>query len=68
MKLPQAQRFIYGRMALIYPIPVHMQRAYAEFRNIPNMSVTQKICTEILSLPLYPLLAHIAGVIKNASR
>jgi dTDP-4-amino-4,6-dideoxygalactose transaminase len=61
------------RTQIHYPIPVHMQRAYAEFRSTPNMSVTQTICDQILSLPLYPQLAHdevayIAGVIKNAPR
>jgi dTDP-4-amino-4,6-dideoxygalactose transaminase len=37
-----------------YPIPVHKQKAYTEFENVKDLSDTEVICNEILSLPLYP--------------
>lgn len=54
-----------------YPIPVHKQKAYAAFGRTKDLSVTQTICNEILSLPLYPSLtdeevAYTGGVTKNA--
>ena len=39
-----------------YPIPVHKQRAYTAFESTKDLSITQTICGEILSLPLYPSL------------
>jgi dTDP-4-amino-4,6-dideoxygalactose transaminase len=36
-----------------YPIPVHNQRAYVRSDKLP---ITEKICSEILSLPIYPWL------------
>ena len=36
-----------------YPIPVHNQRAYMRSDKLPT---TEKICSEILSLPIYPWL------------
>lgn len=41
-----------------YPIPVHMQMAYANYRNIYNLPSTEKICKEILSLPMHPWLTE----------
>ncbi|MCW4047197.1 MAG: DegT/DnrJ/EryC1/StrS family aminotransferase [Candidatus Bathyarchaeota archaeon] len=38
-----------------YPVPVHMQRAY---KTIDKLPVTEKICNEILSLPLHPWLSE----------
>jgi dTDP-4-amino-4,6-dideoxygalactose transaminase len=54
-----------------YPIPVHKQKAYAAFESTRDLSVTQMICKEILSLPLYPSLtdeevACVAAVTKDA--
>lgn len=37
-----------------YPVPVHMQRAYKNFRNQASLPQTVKICGEILSLPMNP--------------
>jgi dTDP-4-amino-4,6-dideoxygalactose transaminase len=56
-----------------YPIPVHMQKAYLNLNlgfNV-HLPVTEKICNEILSLPMHPGLnddevSSIAEVIKNA--
>ena len=45
-----------GIEALIYyPVPIHLQKAFA-YLNCKNDSlpVTEKICNEILSLPIYP--------------
>jgi dTDP-4-amino-4,6-dideoxygalactose transaminase len=36
-----------------YPIPVHNQRAFMRSDKLP---ITEKICSEILSLPIYPWL------------
>lgn len=68
------QRFLQKRgiqTQIHYPIPVHKQKAYAAFATTKDLSVTRTICTEILSLPLYPSLtdeevAYIGGVIKDA--
>jgi len=54
-----------------YPIPVHKQKSYIEFENAKDMSVTETICNEILSLPLYPSLTdeevtYIGGATKDA--
>lgn len=38
-----------------YPVPVHRQPAYAEYRNV-QLPVTEQIAGEILSLPMHPFL------------
>lgn len=53
-----------------YPIPVHKQKAYLDLVDA-QLPITEKICDEILSLPIYPWLnndevSSIAEVIKNA--
>jgi dTDP-4-amino-4,6-dideoxygalactose transaminase len=55
-----------------YPIPVHKQKAYAAYESTKDLSVTETICSEILSLPLYPSLtedevAYIGGATKDAT-
>jgi dTDP-4-amino-4,6-dideoxygalactose transaminase len=44
--------------AIHYPLPVHLQPAYRGRINIAKggMMVTEKICQEIISLPVYPQL------------
>ena len=54
-----------------YPIPVHKQKAYAAFESTRDLPVTQAICNEILSLPLFPSLtedevAYVAEATKDA--
>jgi dTDP-4-amino-4,6-dideoxygalactose transaminase len=54
-----------------YPIPVHKQKAYIEFKNARDLTRTEAICSEILSLPLYPSLtdeevAYIGSATKDA--
>ena len=40
-----------------YPVPLHMQKAYSHLgHKIGDFPVTEKICSEILSLPMYPQL------------
>jgi dTDP-4-amino-4,6-dideoxygalactose transaminase len=45
--------------AIHYPVPVHRQRGYAERVILPTggLPVTERICGQILSLPLYPELS-----------
>jgi dTDP-4-amino-4,6-dideoxygalactose transaminase len=45
--------------AIHYPIPVHRQHGYAERVILPpgGLPVNQRICQQILSLPLYPELS-----------
>lgn len=41
-----------------YPVPVHLQPAYSDLTQGPgSLPVTERICREILSLPLYPGLS-----------
>ena len=39
-----------------YPIPVHKQKAYQELGFDMTLPVTERICKEILSLPMHPFL------------
>lgn len=53
-----------------YPIPVHKQKAYSDSGGDAQLPVTEKICSEILSLPIYPSLKdkeleYIADTIKG---
>jgi dTDP-4-amino-4,6-dideoxygalactose transaminase len=45
--------------AIHYPVPVHRQRGYAERVNVSSggLPVTERVCQQILSLPLYPELS-----------
>ena len=48
-----------------YPMPVHLQPAYeTRIRTAANMSVTERLAEEVLSLPMYPelLLVDVARV------
>jgi dTDP-4-amino-4,6-dideoxygalactose transaminase len=50
-----------------YPMPVHLQPAYKDrIRTAANMSVTERLAEEVLSLPMYPefLPADVARVIE----
>ena len=54
-----------------YPIPVHKQKAYLNLGFNVHLPATEKICTEILSLPMHPLLHEdeiliIVEGVKNA--
>jgi len=42
---------------IYYPIPIHRQPAYAELGYGPgSLPVTERLCVEVLSLPIYPEL------------
>ncbi len=39
-----------------YPVPVHSQKAYLGLTTDVNLPVTERICHQILSLPIHPFL------------
>ncbi len=39
-----------------YPIPIHLQKAYLKTKYLFNLPITEKICNEILSIPMHPWL------------
>ncbi len=42
---------------IYYPIPIHRQPAYADLGYAPgSLPVTERLCTEVLSLPIFPEL------------
>lgn len=41
-----------------YPIPVHKQKAYLELGHTAKLPITERICNEILSLPMHPSLSQ----------
>ncbi len=43
---------------LHYPIPVHLQPAFAGSRTVGDLPHTVKAAREVLSLPMYPQLTH----------
>jgi dTDP-4-amino-4,6-dideoxygalactose transaminase len=43
---------------IYYPIPIHRQPAYAELGYGPgSLPITERLCTEVLSLPIFPELS-----------
>jgi dTDP-4-amino-4,6-dideoxygalactose transaminase len=43
---------------IYYPIPIHRQPAYAELGYGPgSLPVTERLCSEVLSLPIFPELS-----------
>ena len=54
-----------------YPIPVHKQKAYQDLGFDIRLPITERICDEILSLPMHPWLSEsdvqtVAGAITSA--
>jgi dTDP-4-amino-4,6-dideoxygalactose transaminase len=52
-------------LGIHYPVPVHLQSAYAgRVRVASSMRVTERLAAEVLSLPMYPELGleHVAAV------
>ena len=43
--------------AIHYPVPIHGQPAYANLPGHDELPVTEALCGEILSLPMYPELS-----------
>ncbi len=44
--------------AIFYPVPIHQQKAYQEFRQ-HQFPVAEKVAQEVLSLPVYPALTEL---------
>lgn len=44
--------------AVHYPVPIHLQPVYRHYAPKGGLPVTEKICSEILSLPMYPQLGE----------
>ena len=42
---------------IYYPIPIHCQPAYADQHQDPRLPVTEQLCSEVLSLPIFPELS-----------
>jgi dTDP-4-amino-4,6-dideoxygalactose transaminase len=42
---------------IYYPIPIHCQPAYAEQQQGTRLTVTEQLCSEVLSLPIFPELS-----------
>jgi len=56
-----------------YPVPVHKQRAYQDMGFDIHLPVTERVCHEILSLPMHPWLSEadietITGEVVSALR
>jgi dTDP-4-amino-4,6-dideoxygalactose transaminase len=44
---------------LHYPVPVHLQKAYAHMGHLPgDFPVSERVASECLSLPLFPEMTH----------
>ncbi|NJE54443.1 DegT/DnrJ/EryC1/StrS aminotransferase family protein [Thermococcus sp. 21S9] len=41
-----------------YPVPVHLQKAYLELGYRVRLPITERISSEVLSLPMYPWLSN----------
>ncbi len=40
--------------AIYYPIPLHVQKAYADVRyNDADFPITNKLCAEVIALPMH---------------
>jgi dTDP-4-amino-4,6-dideoxygalactose transaminase len=59
---------------IYYPIPIHRQPAYAHLSYVPgSLPITERLCTEVLSLPIFPELSsdqqqRVIAVLKEALR
>jgi len=53
-----------------YPISVHRQKAYQNLADDASLTVTDEICDQILSLPLYPTLTedHVRNVAAEVKK
>lgn len=50
-----------------YPVPVHRQRSYLDMGIEASLATTEKVCGEILSLPIYPSITEEEiGVVSGA--
>ena len=45
---------------IYYPIPLHHQPAFTQFANLQrSLSTSERLCTEVISLPIYPGMSTI---------
>jgi dTDP-4-amino-4,6-dideoxygalactose transaminase len=54
-----------------YPVPVHLQKAYADLGYVPgDLPVSEAVADQFLSLPIYPELRphQVAGVVAELKR
>jgi dTDP-4-amino-4,6-dideoxygalactose transaminase len=77
IRVPQRDRFQQllqeqGIATIIhYPVPVHLQESYSEFQGQSKfLAVTEKLASEIVSLPLYPELTdeEIDYIVKGVNQ
>ncbi|MEB3322457.1 MAG: DegT/DnrJ/EryC1/StrS family aminotransferase, partial [Synechococcaceae cyanobacterium] len=62
---------------IYYPIPIHRQPAYASLGYPPgSLPVTERLCSEVLSLPIFPelsgaeqevVIAALRGLVPSAT-
>jgi len=59
MVIEQLERHGIGS-SILYPVPVHLQPAYQNnnSKTIEGLTVTEKICSELLCLPVHPALSE----------
>jgi len=56
---------------IYYPIPIHLQPAYAEVEyKAGSLPITEKLCEEVLSLPIFPEITleqqmHVVNIISE---
>ena len=43
---------------IYYPIPIHCQPAYADQHRDTRLPITEQLCSEVLSLPIFPELSN----------
>ncbi len=43
---------------IYYPIPIHCQPAYADQHQETRLAITEQLCSEVLSLPIFPELSN----------
>ena len=57
--------------AVYYPVPLHRQTAYNSYPRAPDLAVSERLSTQVLSLPMHPYLeeeaqSRICDIIRQA--
>jgi dTDP-4-amino-4,6-dideoxygalactose transaminase len=70
LRLQRAMQSAGVGTAILYPQPVHLQPAYRDRIAHVDLAQTEKVCPEILCLPIYPELtdSEVQRVIEAASK
>ena len=42
-----------------YPIPPHLQKAYANMKHIGQFKIAERMADQVLSLPIYPQMSDV---------